>query len=349
MSHSMPVPGHYPQIHLFSDPQTGVQGVVVIDSLALGPAAGGCRLWPYASTDAMVADAKRLAQGMSYKNAMAGLPFGGGKAVLNKPAGDFDRARHYRALGDAIETLGGTYITAEDVGTTLADMAVVRTRTKFVSGLEAKPDMAGGDPSDMTALGVFESLKAATARYLQRDLRETTVAIQGAGSVGSKLAHLLHAAGASLIVADLYPEKAQALAAEVGATVVGQDEILAQDADVFAPCALGAILSADTIPRLKARLICGAANNQLAVAKDGAALLERGIIYIPDYVVNAGGIINATAEFLEETVAQVRDRVAKIADRVLMVVDEAQRRDLPTNIVADEMAQRIIDEAAARR
>jgi len=347
--HSVPVQGHYPQVHLFSDPQTAVQGVVVLDSLALGPAAGGCRLWPYPSVDAMVADAKRLAQGMSYKNAMAGLPFGGGKAVLNKPAGEFDRTAHYRALGDAIETLGGDYITAEDVGTTLADMAVVRTRTKFVSGLEAKPDMAGGDPSDMTAVGVFESLKAATVKYLQLDLRETRVAVQGAGSVGSKLAHLLHDAGATLIIADLFPEKAQALASEIGATVVGQEDILTQDVDVFAPCALGAILNAETIPQIKAKLICGAANNQLAVVEDGAALLERGIIYVPDYVVNAGGIINATAEFLEETAAQVRDRVAKIADRVLMVVDEAQRRHLPTNIVADEMAQRIIDEAAAKR
>lgn len=349
MTNPMPVTGHLPQVHLFSDPDTGVQGVVVIDSLALGPAAGGCRLWPYPSVEAMVADATRLAQGMSYKNAMAGLPFGGGKAVLNKPVGDFDRATHYRALGDAIEALSGAYITAEDVGTTLADMAMVRTRTRFVSGLEAKPDMAGGDPSDMTAVGVFESLKAATAKYSRRDLHETKVAIQGAGSVGSKLAHMLRDAGATLIIADLYPEKAHALAAEVGATVVGQNDILTQDVDVFAPCALGAILNANTIPLLKAKLICGAANNQLAVVEDGAALLKRGIIYVPDYVVNSGGIINATAEFLEETAAQVRDRVAKIADRVLMVLDEAQRRHLPTNIVADEMAQRIISEAAAKR
>lgn len=348
MTNRHPDAGQYPLIHTFSDPQTGVEGVVVIDSLALGPAAGGCRLWPYETQGAMIADALRLAQGMSYKNAMAGLPFGGGKAVLNKPTGSFDREVHYRALGDAIEALGGTYITAEDVGTTLADMATVRTRTRYVSGLEAKPDMAGGDPSEMTAVGVFESLRAAARTHLGRELTDITVGIQGVGSVGSRLAHLLYAAGAKLIVADLYREKAVALADQIGATVVGQDEILSLEVDVIAPCALGAILNSDSIPLIKAKMICGAANNQLAVADDGRALMDRGIIYVPDYVVNAGGIINATAEFLGETSAQVRERVSRIADRVLMVLDDAKSRNLPTNLVADEMAQRIIDTAAQK-
>lgn len=343
MSSPVPHGGSYPRMHPFSDAANGVDGVIVIDSLALGPAAGGCRLWPYATHELMVTDAKRLAQGMSYKNAMAGLPFGGGKAVLNKPSGDFDRAAHYRALGDAIAALGGDYITAEDVGTTLDDMAVVRTRTQFVSGLEPKPGMAGGDPSEMTALGVFESLKAATAKHLGRDVCEITVAVQGAGSVGGRLAHLLHDAGAKLVIADLFTDKARVLADKLGATLVDQGDILAQHVDVVAPCALGAILNATSIPMIKAKMVCGAANNQLAVPEDGDALRARGIIYVPDYVVNAGGIINATAEFLGETEAQVRERVGKIADRVLTVLDEADARRVATNIVADEMAQRIID------
>lgn len=348
MSSSHTQGGSFPRIHPFSDPANGVEGVIVVDSLALGPAAGGCRLWPYETTDAMISDAKRLAHGMSYKNAMAGLPFGGGKAVLNKPSGDFDRSAHYLALGDAISALNGDYITAEDVGTTLADMAVVRTRTRFVSGLEAKPDMAGGDPSFMTALGVFESLEAASAKYLGRDVSQITVAVQGAGSVGARLAHHLHAAGAKLVVADLFPNKARTLASEIGATAIDQADILAADVDVLAPCALGAILNTATIPDIKAKMVCGAANNQLAVRADGDALLARGIIYVPDYVVNAGGIINATAEFLGETAAQVRERVAKIADRVLAVIDEAKARELATNIVADEMAKRIIDAGPQR-
>lgn len=349
MTDAAPNMGQYPMTHLINDAETGVQGVIVLDSLALGPAAGGCRLWHYDTQAAMVTDAQRLARGMSYKNAMAGLPFGGGKAVLNKPIGAFDRATYYRVLGDAIAALGGAYITAEDVGSTLADMAVVRTRTEFVSGLEAKPDMAGGDPSLMTALGVFESMKAVTEKHLGLALNEATIAIQGAGSVGSKLAHMLHRAGARLIVADLFSEKAAALAAEIGAQTVNQDEILFHDVDVIAPCALGAILNARSIPLIKAKMVCGAANNQLAVEEDGAALLARGIIYVPDYVVNAGGIINATAEFLCETDAQVRERVAKIADRVLMVIGEAREKSLPTNIVADAMAQRIIEGAALTR
>ncbi len=348
MTDTAPHSGHFPQIHHFHDDKSGAHGVIVIDSLALGPAAGGCRLWHYADDAALITDAKRLARGMSYKNAMAGLPFGGGKAVLNKPLGDFDRAAYYRALGDAIEALGGDYITAEDVGSTLADMAVVHSRTRFVSGLEAKPEMAGGDPSLMTALGVFESLKAAADVHLGLQLDRATIAVQGAGSVGSKLAHMLHRAGAKLIIADVFDEKAVALATALGAQHVHADDILAVKADILAPCALGAILNAETIPHLTAKLVCGAANNQLAVESDGAALLARGIIYVPDYVVNSGGIINATAEFLGESDTQVRGRVSLIADRVLAVLAKAAAQAKPTNIIADAMAQAIIDSATAR-
>lgn len=335
------------RLSVINDAETGVTGIIAIHSTAIGPAAGGCRLWHYDTQSDLITDAIRLARSMSYKNAMAGLPFGGGKAVLQRPLGDFDRAALFRVFGEAVAALKGEYITAEDVGTTTADMRAVRRHAPYVAGLEVAEGMAGGDPSPWTALGVFESMKAAAREVLDFDLADATVAVQGVGNVGGRLCRLLQEAGAKLIVADVDEARAAALARELGAKHAGIEEILAADADILAPCALGGVLNADTIPDLRVRLVCGGANNQLATEADGQALLDRGILYAPDYVVNAGGIINVSAEYLGETSDQVAGRVGQIAGRLLNVFRRSAEEQVPPGVMADRLAQHLI--ASARR
>ncbi len=336
------------RLHVVDDAETGVRGIIAIHSTALGPAAGGCRFWHYDSHAALTADAVRLARGMSYKNAMAGLPFGGGKAVLQKPIGDFDRRAVFQIFADAIAALDGEYITAEDVGTNVADMKTVRERTSYVAGLDAEPGKAGGDPSPWTSLGVFESMKAAAGITFRSDLAGSTVAVQGIGNVGLGLCRLLREAGAKLIVADIDDDRVAALAHELGAAVVGVHDIFKVGADIFAPCALGGILDHRTIPQLKAKLVCGGANNQLATEADGELLVDRGIVYAPDYVVNAGGIINVSAEYLGETTEQVRERVLAIAPRLATVLRQAERDGKPANVVADTLARQIITDGGMK-
>lgn len=350
MSAAEELPEH---LHVINDPQTGVTGIIAVHSTALGPAAGGCRLWHYESQADMIADAIRLARGMSYKNALAGLPFGGGKAVLQRPAGAFDRKAMFRVFGDAVAALNGSYVTAEDVGTTVSDMQAVRGRTRHVAGLDAGPDtvtgVAGGDPSPWTALGVFECMKAAAHHVLNLDLNGARVAVQGVGNVGAGLCRLLATAGAELVVADIDDARAEALALELGASCVGVDEILAVDADILAPCALGGILNEQSIPAIRARLVCGGANNQLATEADGEQLSRRGILYAPDYVVNAGGIINVSAEYLGETSQQVRARVGQIASRLLNILALADEEGVSPGIMADRLAQQMIAKAAKHK
>jgi leucine dehydrogenase len=328
--------------HIINNEQSGLSGIIAIHSTALGPAAGGCRFWTYNSDKEMSHDAARLARGMSYKNALAGLPFGGGKAVLRRPAGDFDRVALFRAFANAVAALEGRYITAEDVGTSIEDMNTVRQRTPYVAGLEPKPGKAGGDPSPWTALGVFESMQVAANFTFGSDLGGLTVAVQGIGNVGANLCRLVKKAGSRLIIADVDRARVSLLAKELDAEVVNVNEIHSVETDIFAPCALGAVLNDQTIPSLKARLVCGGANNQLATDKDGAALLAREIVYAPDYLVNAGGIINVAAEYLGETTEQVRTRVGQIANRLTTVLATADSSKQPPHIVADEMAEQII-------
>jgi leucine dehydrogenase len=328
--------------HIINNEQSGLSGIIAIHSTALGPAAGGCRFWAYNSDKEMSHDAARLARGMSYKNALAGLPFGGGKAVLKRPVGDFDRVAVFRAFANAVAALEGRYITAEDVGTSIEDMNTVRQRTPYVAGLEPKPGKAGGDPSPWTALGVFESMQAAANFTFGSDIGGLTVAVQGVGNVGANLCRLVKKAGGRLIIADVDRARVSLLAQELDAEVVSINEIHSVEADIFAPCALGAVLNDQTIPSLKARLVCGGANNQLATDKGGAALLAREIVYAPDYLVNAGGIINVAAEYLGETPEQVRDRVGQIANRLTTVLATADHNKQPPHIVADEMAEQII-------
>lgn len=330
------------RLDLIADPAAGWEGVIAIDSTALGPAAGGCRFWHYPDREAMLTDAMRLARGMTYKNALAGLPFGGGKAVLRRPAGAFDRRALFRAFAEAVDALKGEYITAEDVGTSVADMELIAQTTSYVAGLEAKPGKAGGDPSPWTALGIFKSMQAAAAVALDSDLRGMRVAVQGAGNVGSRLCGLLHDAGARLIVADVNPERALQVASWFGGTAVPAGRIMRVEADIFAPCALGAVVNEKTIPHLRAKLICGGANNQLATERDGFALLDHGIAYAPDYVVNAGGIINVAAEYLGESAGKVEQRLEVVADRVAEIMSRSQRERRPSHLIADEMAQSVI-------
>jgi leucine dehydrogenase len=329
-------------VELFDDPRSKLRCVIAMHSTRLGPAAGGCRLWAYASHEGAIADALRLARGMSYKNAMAGLPLGGGKSVIMRPEGPFDRAALFRSFGDAVESLNGRYLTAEDVGTSIADMEQVRSRTRYVAGLAAKPGQAGGDPSPWTAMGVFLSMRHAVERRLGRGLDSVSVAIQGVGNVGLGLARLLTREGATLVIADADADRARGVAAELGARLVDPSAILTADVDVVAPCALGAVLDERTIALMRARIVCGAANNQLAHDGDGDALRQRDILYAPDYVVNAGGIISAAAEFLGEDLQKVEQRLARIPLRLACVLDRAENQGISPVAVADAMAQEII-------
>jgi leucine dehydrogenase len=333
------------KVSFFEDPATGLRAVIVIHSTALGPAAGGCRFWSYADKNDAVADAMRLAEGMTYKNVLAGLPFGGGKAVIMRPEGEFDRAGLFKAFGRAVDSLGGAYVTAEDVGTLVSDMQAVRSVTRHVAGLPSKGGSAGGDPSPWTALGVFLSMRHAVARRLGGRLAGKTVAVQGVGNVGMELCHLIHQDGANLVVADGSPERAAKAAQLYGAVVVAPDELLFADVDVVAPCALGGILDERSIARLKAKVICGGANNQLAKPQDGRRLNARGILYAPDYLVNAGGIINVVAEHMGETTASVEARVRRIPKRLEAVFEAAEVGGEAPNFVADSMARAIVADA----
>jgi leucine dehydrogenase len=329
------------------DEAAGLDGVIAIHSTARGPAAGGCRFWTYADESAAMADAVRLAEGMSYKNAMAELPFGGGKAVLRRPAGAFDRAALFEAFGEAVERLAGRYVTAEDVGTTVADMEAIARRTSHVAGRTALPGRAGGDPSPWTALGVFEAMRAAVAFQSRSTLSGKVVSVLGVGNVGAHLCELLAEAGAELVVADIDPTRCAQMAERHAARVVSIDEIAGVAADVFAPCALGGALDAATVSALQARLVCGAANNQLASEDMADVLLARGVTYVPDYVANAGGIINVAAEYLRESADEVRQRVVRIGPRVAAVLEEAARDGLAPSTVADRTAERLMQECVA--
>ncbi|UKK83404.1 amino acid dehydrogenase [Sphingopyxis sp. BSN-002] len=324
------------------DADSGLDGVIAIHSTTLGPGAGGCRFWSYPGMDEALADALRLAEGMSYKNALAGLPLGGAKAVLRRPEGDFDRARLFHAFGRAVEQLGGLYVTAEDVGTSVEDMQEVAGATRHVAGLPAAEGRAGGDPSPWTARGVFESMRAAARFVLDSDLAGLTVAVQGTGNVGADLCRRLADAGARLVIADPSAARRDRLAAILGAEVVGVDEIASVQAEIFAPCALGGALTAEAVRGLKAKLVCGAANNQLASPEVADLLMNRGIAYAPDYVVNAGGIISVSAEYLGEDASDVDYRVSQIAPRVAALLDGAARERRSPAVVADEMAEEVI-------
>ena len=332
-------------VHLFTDPVSGLRAVIAIHSTKLGPAAGGVRFWHYADSDRAITDALRLSRGMSYKNAMAGLDLGGGKGVvLAANPGDTITTEQLEAFGRVVESLGGRYVTAEDVGMSEARMKVIAGQTRYVSGLPVASGAAGGDPGPYTAHGVYLGVKAAAARGLgAADMKGVRVAVQGLGSVGGGLARLLARDGAVLTLADVNEARAESMAAELGATAVPAEAILVQDVDLFSPNALGAVLTEQSIGELRATVVAGGANNQLATRADGLRVHERGILYAPDYVINAGGIINVGLEYLGHgDEAEVMARIAKIPDRLNQVWDESDRAGLPAADVADQIAKGLI-------
>lgn len=338
-------------IHQFYDPQTGLKAIIAIHSTALGPACGGCRMWQYDSEAEATRDALRLSRGMTYKNAMAGMPMGGGKAVIladpeYPPSDDF-----FRAFGRCVDTLGGRYITAEDVGVTVDNMRLVKQVTDFVAGLPGTEGSAGGDPSPRTADGIFLGIRAALKHRLgSSSLAKLRVAVQGVGKVGYDLCRQLHAAGASLVISDVNAKNLNRAHTAFGAQVVAAEQILYEDVDVLSPCALGAVLDEHSIPDIKAAVIAGAANNQLATEDDGQRLFDRNILYAPDYVINAGGIISVSMEYDGgKTAAEVQAQIALIPERLSNIFATADKQLTPTNVVADAMAENIVVKAAAAR
>jgi leucine dehydrogenase len=326
------------------DEKTGLSAIIAVHSTVLGPSAGGTRQWAYASDEDALYDVLRLSRGMSYKNAMAGLKFGGGKAVIIKSENFNASDELYARFGEFVESLNGDYITAEDVGMSPQIMQAIATRTQYVTGLPVEGDKAGGDPSPKTALGIFGGIEAAVRFKLDRaTLQGTSVAVQGVGNVGYHLCAILHEAGATLMVADIDQAKVQRVCDEFGASAVALDEILFCDVDVLAPCALGAILTADTIPRLQAAIVAGAANNQLQTPEDGQRLENAGILYAPDYVINGGGIINVACEYSGDMDdAGVLKLVAKIGPRLTEIFEASVATGRLTSDIADERARQII-------
>ncbi|MBY0564747.1 MAG: amino acid dehydrogenase [Hyphomonadaceae bacterium] len=327
-------------VEFVNDEAVGLAAIIAVHSTALGPAAGGCRIWRYEREEDALTDVLRLSRGMTYKNAMAELPMGGGKAVIYKMGAD--RTACMERFGEAVEAMGGRYITAEDVGASVSDMRAIARRTSYVAGIPKEHGQAGGDPSPWTSLGVHLAIKA----LLGGSVSGRTIAVQGVGAVGLGLCRLLREEGARLIVADVNAanlERARALGAEVAPA----ERIHAVAADVFSPNALGAGLNRRTIPELGARIVCGAANNQLETEDDGERLRARGVTYAPDYVVNAGGIISVSAEYLGESEAAVDARVRAIPDRLWRVLAMAETEGLLPHQAADRIVRERI--AAAKR
>jgi leucine dehydrogenase len=332
-------------VHMFRDRASGLTAVIAVHSTHLGPGAGGVRYWHYPQRAAAITDALRLSRGMSYKNAMAGLPMGGGKGVILADENGAKTPELLAAFGRAVDSLGGAYVTAEDVGITDSDMVEISKQTKHVSGLPvASGADAGGDPGPFTALGVYLGIKAAIREGLNTDsAKDVRIAIQGVGSVGGGVARRLAAEGSKLTLADVNLARAKALAEELGAELADSAAIMEIEADVLSPNALGAILTEASIEKLRVPIIAGGANNQLATAADGKRVHDRGIVYAPDYVINAGGIINVALEYLGQgSREEVESRIHQIPGRLAEIWAESKASGTPASVVADRMAQKLI-------
>ncbi|ESQ82324.1 Leu/Phe/Val dehydrogenase [Asticcacaulis benevestitus] len=338
------------KVLMVEDAASGLKAIIAVHSTALGAAAGGCRLWAYDSGVNALSDALRLSRGMSYKNAMANLPMGGGKAVILGPVPAERREAVLEAFGRAVDSLDGQYITAEDVGVSVADMKIVARTTGYVSGLDAAVGKSGGDPSPFTARGVRVGIEAAVKAKLGRsDLAGIKVAVQGLGHVGTYLCEELFNLGAKLVVADINPERVEEVCNRFAAESVSVNNILLQTVDVVAPCALGGAISEDVASRLQATIVAGAANNQLLTAGAGRILGERGILYAPDYVINAGGIIMVAGEISgRNDEADILAQVDAIGPRLFDIFTKAKSANALTNVIADAMARDKIAAARAR-
>ncbi len=326
-------------IHCRVDPESGMRAIIAIHNTKLGPALGGCRFIEYANTTAALFDAMRLARGMSFKSALAGLPLGGGKAVVLKPKTPFNRDAYFHAFGQFVQDLDGEYITALDSGTELSDMDIIAQHTPFVASL-AKDD---GDPARATSLGILHGIQAAIAFQTGRNnLAGMVIAIQGLGHVGYLLSQHLHQLGAKLIVADINPKLVQRVVDEFGAQAVPSAEIHKVPCDVFSPCALGAIVNDVTIPQLQTKIVAGAANNQLAHHLHGQTLHDKGILYAPDYVINSGGVIFACGKYFHTPEDQVENNLARIGTSLTQIFTRSQQENQPTSQIADTMAEEIL-------
>ncbi|MDV6315088.1 Glu/Leu/Phe/Val dehydrogenase dimerization domain-containing protein [Idiomarina sp. HP20-50] len=330
---------HHEQVVFCHDQESGLKAIIAIHNTTLGPSLGGTRLWNYASSAEALTDVLRLSRGMTYKSAMAGLPLGGGKAVIIGDAKKIKSEELFRAYGRFIESLSGRYITAEDVNIRTEDIDMVAKETKHVAGTADK----AGDPSPHTALGTYLGLKAAAKHKLgSDDLKGVKIAIQGLGSVGYDFAKYCAEDGAELIVTDINEDAVTKAVKELGAKAVGLDEIYGVEADVYAPCALGATINDETLKQLKVKIIAGSANNQLANPKHDQAVKDMGILYAPDYVINAGGVIHVCSEAANMSLDETDKRVRGIYDTLDQLFARAQDENRPTGEVADQMAREII-------
>ncbi|HEX9729564.1 MAG TPA: Glu/Leu/Phe/Val dehydrogenase [Gemmatimonadales bacterium] len=337
---------NHEQVSFWYDPVAGYRGIIAIHNTALGPSLGGTRFWAYRNDNEALRDVLRLARGMTYKAAVAGVNLGGGKSVIIGNNSTTDREGIFRAHGRHVDALAGRYITAEDVGTGTQDMEWIRQETTHVVGLAD----ASGDPSPVTAFGTFRGMQAcAKFHYGSDDLSGKTVAVQGCGHVGYYLCKHLHEAGARLIVTDIDDEKVARVVKEFGATAVATDAIYGQDADIFAPCALGAVVNDDTLAVLKVAIVAGAANNQLADARHGDALSARGVIYAPDYVINSGGLINVNGEVEGWSKERAHTKAGEIYDTILRILERAREQGIPSYQAADHIAEERVAAAEQAR
>ncbi len=330
----------FEQVVFCNDVETGLKAIIAIHDTTLGPALGGVRMWNYNCEEEALHDVLRLAKGMTYKNAVAGLNLGGGKAVIiGDPKKDKSEAL-FRSFGRFVETLNGRYITAEDVGTFEEDMDYIHMETEYVTGTSRK---GAGDPSPVTALGIYYGMKQAAKEAFGSDsLKGLTIAVQGVGQVAYHLCKHLHEEGAELIVTDINEEAVERAVKEFAATSVKPDEIYDVDCDIFSPCALGGIINDETIPRLKAKVIAGSANNQLEKEEHGRILHEKGILYAPDYVINAGGVINVAEELAGYNRQRALNKVKSIYNILETVFEISRQKNIPTSIAANELAEKRI-------
>ncbi|XXM73803.1 branched-chain amino acid dehydrogenase [Lysinibacillus sphaericus] len=329
----------YEQLVFCQDEVSGLKAIIAIHDTTLGPALGGTRMWTYESEEAAIEDALRLARGMTYKNAAAGLNLGGGKTVIIGDPRKDKNEEMFRAFGRYIQGLNGRYITAEDVGTTVADMDLIHEETDYVTGISPAFG-SSGNPSPVTAYGVYRGMKAAAKEAFGTDsLEGKTIAVQGVGNVAYNMCKHLHEEGANLIVTDIHKESVDRAVNDFGAKAVDPSEIYSVDCDIFAPCALGAIINDETIAQIKAKVIAGAANNQLKETRHGDAIHEMGIVYAPDYVINAGGVINVADELYGYNSERAMKKVEQVYNNVERVIEIAKRDNVPTYVAADRMAE----------
>jgi len=335
---------NHEQVHFFCDEATGLKAIIAVHNSNRGPALGGCRMFPYASDEDALTDVLRLSRGMTYKSALANLDLGGGKSVIIGDPRQHKTEALLEMMGRCLEKLGGSYIAAEDSGTSVPDLQIMGRHTQNVAGVIARPGILGqpssGDPSPATAYGTFIGLKTAVKHRLGRDdLQGLKVAVQGVGNVGLRLARHLHAAGAELFVSDIHQEQLTIAVEELGATVVPSDQILTMDVDVIAPCAMGAILNDDSIPQIKATVVAGASNNQLAEARHDKMLADRGILYAPDFAINAGGIIDIAYERNGGGPEEVMAHLESISETLDELFKRAKETGRPTGELANELAE----------